>query len=161
MARSVFYSFHYKNDVSRANVVRNNWVTKGGQLPSGVIDHAEFEKVKQKGDKAVKDWIDEQLNGTTATVVLIGSETLSRPYVQYEVQQSYNRGNSIIGVHIHDIKDLNGNTSASQSDYTMVDINGTSTFFASVADEIHDYVLEDGYNNLAAWVENAVRKHGR
>ena len=80
MARSVFYSFHY-DDISRVNVVRNHWVTKGGQIVSGVIDHVEFEKVKRQGDLAIKKWIDSQIKGTTATVVLIGTETLKRPYV--------------------------------------------------------------------------------
>lgn len=161
MARSVFYSFHYQNDISRVNVVRNHWVTQGTQTITGVIDHADFEAVQRKGDKAVKDWIDGQLSGTTATVVLIGSETLSRPYVQYEIQESYNRGNAVIGVHIHNIKDLSGNTAISQSDYTMVNINGKMTLFREVADSIYDWVLNDGYHNLGTWVEEAVLKHGR
>lgn len=46
--RNVFYSFHYGNDVMRAMVVRNQWVTKGGQIISGIVDKAEFEEVKRK-----------------------------------------------------------------------------------------------------------------
>ena len=61
MARSVFYSFHYKNDITRAMVVRNRWVTQGGQIVSGVIDHADFEQVKRQGDAAIKRWIDGNL----------------------------------------------------------------------------------------------------
>ena len=29
----------------------------------------------------------------------------------------------------------------------------------SYADEIYDYINQDGYNNLDSWVEAAVRKH--
>ena len=56
MARRAFFSFHYKNDVWRANQVRNSWVTQGKEA-AGFIDSAEFEKIKEKGDNAVEDWI--------------------------------------------------------------------------------------------------------
>ena len=111
MARSVFYSFHYQNDISRVMIVRNRWVTYGGQIVSGIIDHAEFEELKRTGDRAIKNWINGQLHGTSATVVLIGAETLNRPYVQYEICQSINKGNALIGVYINNLKDLSGNTS--------------------------------------------------
>ncbi len=54
MARSVFYSFHYQNDISRVMTVRNRWVTYGNQTVSGVIDHAAFEQVQRQGDAAIK-----------------------------------------------------------------------------------------------------------
>jgi len=41
MARSVFFSFHYENDINRAMIVRNSWVTKGIQ-EAGFKDKAEF-----------------------------------------------------------------------------------------------------------------------
>lgn len=46
MARRAFFSFHYKNDVWRANQVRNSWVTQGKEA-AGFIDSAEFEKIKE------------------------------------------------------------------------------------------------------------------
>src|SRR5947199_5940106 len=98
MARRVFFSFHYKNDVWRANQIRNSWVTQDREA-AGFIDAAEFEKLK-KDDGAIKRWIDNQLSGTSVTVVLIGSETSNRPYVLYELQKSCQKGNRIIGVHL-------------------------------------------------------------
>jgi hypothetical protein len=117
MARSVFFSFHYDNDVWRANVVRNSWVTKPNRETSGFIDSADFEKLKKNGDAAVKKWIDDQLLVTTVTVVLIGSETLTRPFVLYELKKSYERGNGILGVYIDQIKDKDGNTTTRCSIY--------------------------------------------
>lgn len=43
MARKVFFSFKYE-DFSRANVVRNSWVTQGKEA-AGFIDKAQFEKI--------------------------------------------------------------------------------------------------------------------
>ena len=107
MSRKVFFSFHYERDVWRANVVRNSWVPKGNYIKAGFIDSAEFEKIKKKGDQAIKKWIDEQLEGTSVTVVLIGAETYSRKWVRYEIIKSFDRGNGLLGVYIHNIKDLN------------------------------------------------------
>lgn len=164
MARSVFYSFHYQNDISRVMIVRNRWVTQGGQMISGIIDHAEFEKLKRTGYKAIKNWIDEQLWGTSATVVLIGAETLNRPYVQYEICQSLRKKNALIGVYINRLGDFQGNCSTACNIHTCVGWYNEDTpiFFDEVADAIYDYNTDDGYNNLASWIETAVtRRRGK
>ena len=161
MARKVFFSFHYRNDISRVMVVRNRWVTYGGQLASQIIDKADFEQIKLKGDAAVKRWIDNQMDGTTATVVLIGSETLKRPYVQYEIRKSIERGNALIGVYINRIRDLYGFQSCPCPRHTVIGTysNGRNAHFDEVADAIYDYEIQNGYSNLHLWVDDAVRKH--
>lgn len=109
MARRVFFSFKYK-DVSRAMVVRNSWVTRGREA-AGFIDHANFEKIKKRGDQAIRNWIDDQLDGTSVTVVLVGAKTCASRWVKYEIDQSIERGNGLLGIDISKIKDLNGDTS--------------------------------------------------
>ena len=74
MARQSFFSFRYKNDNWRAGIVRGSWVTQDRKA-SGFFDKAEWEEVKRKSDSAIETWIDGQLNGTSVTVVLIGSDT--------------------------------------------------------------------------------------
>jgi len=110
MARKVFFSFHYERDVWRANVVRNSWVTKPDREDAGFIDASEFEKLKKQGDSAVKRWIDSQLEGTSVTAVLIGYETYSRRWVRYEIIKSFDKGNGLLGIYIHKIKDKDGKT---------------------------------------------------
>ena len=51
MARKVFYSFCYGDDINRCMVVRNRWVTYGNQIQSGIIDKAEFEKIKRTTER--------------------------------------------------------------------------------------------------------------
>ncbi|MDR2571451.1 MAG: TIR domain-containing protein [Oscillospiraceae bacterium] len=161
MVRHVFFSFHYNNDVSRAMIVRNSWVTQG-KTAAGFVDKAEFEKVEREGEQAVRKWITEQLNGTSVTVVLIGAETLERPYVQYEIQESLKRGNGVIGVYVDQLKDLQGNISKRGNVYVKIgDNNGSPVYFVSIADKIYDYVTEDGYNNLGQWIEGSAKKHGK
>lgn len=162
MARKVFFSFHYDNDVWRANVVRNSWVTKPDRETAGFMDKAAFEELKKKGDTAVKNWIDSQLYGTTVTVVLIGSETLNRPYVQYELEKSFSRGNGIIGIFIDQIKDQYGNTSSKCSIYGIEigkDSKGNTVNFSSY--NTYDWINDDGYNKLGEWVETAAKAAGK
>ena len=110
MARRVFFSFKYKEDVSRAMVVRNSWVTQSKEA-AGFIDAADFEKVEQQGDNAIKNWIDNQLRCTSVTVVLVGSKTCSSRWVKYEIEKSIESGNGLLGIDVSKIKDLQENTS--------------------------------------------------
>lgn len=163
MARKVFFSFHYENDIWRANVVRNSWVTKPNTETAGFIDAAAFEQVKRGGDNAIKKWIDDQLTGTTVTAVLIGSDTSNREYVKYELEKSWKRGNGILGIYIHQIKDRYGNVSQ----------KGNNTFgsiFTSAFDNkkyfyerfnTYDWIENDGYNNFANWVEVTAKMAGK
>lgn len=144
MARKVFFSFHYGKDISRANVVRKSWVTKEHGT-AGFIDASLWEEAKTKGDAAIKRLIDNQLIGTTITAVLIGSHTSSRTYVQYEIRKSIERGNGLLGIYIHNIKDLVGNTTSKGSNPLPA---GYTTY---------DWVLNDGYANLSRWVEAAYK----
>lgn len=109
MARHTFFSFHYERDVWRAGQIRNSWVTQD-RVASGFFDKAAWEEVKKKGDAAIKAWIDKQLVGTTVTVVLIGAETAVRDYVKYEITRSWARGNALLGIYIHNLKDASQKT---------------------------------------------------
>lgn len=162
MARKVFFSFHYENDVWRANQVRNSWVTKPDREAAGFVDSAAFEEVKKGGDAAIKRWIDAQLSGTSVTVVLIGSDTSSRDYVKYELQKSYEKGNGMLGIYIHQLKNSSGLTSTKGDIYfgeLGKDSNGHSVYFSSYP--CYDWVDNDGYNNLGSWIESAAKKAGR
>ena len=147
MARRVFFSFEFEHDVSRAMVVRNSWVTQGREA-AGFVDAADFEEVKRGGDVAIKRWIREQLNGTSVTVVLVGSHTCASRYVQYEIEQSEARGNGLLGIDISKINDLSGNTTQRcgqiPQDY-----------------EFYLWKRDGGYGNMGGWIEKAARDAGR
>lgn len=88
--------------------VRNcNVVTKSYQK-NEFLDKAQWETIKRGGNAAIKRWINAQLNGTSVTVVLIGAETYKRPYVNYEIEQSLIRGNGLLGIYIHNVKNQFG-----------------------------------------------------
>lgn len=163
MARRVFFSFHYEADNWRVGQVRNSWLTKPDREAAGFWDAADWEAVRRKGDAAIKRWIDDQLVGTSVTVVLIGSETASREYVIYEIVQSHNRGNGLLGIWIDQCKDRSGNTCVrGQNPFAncWVEKNGIRTYFTSLY-PTYDWVWDNGYQNLGTWVQNAARAAGR
>ncbi|MBI5216186.1 MAG: TIR domain-containing protein [Ignavibacteriae bacterium] len=163
MARRVFFSFHYKNDVWRANQVRNSWITKEDREIAGFIDAAEFEKVEKEGEESVKRWINKQLDGTSVTVVLLGSDTSNRPYVQYELQQSFQKGNGLLGIYIHQLRDRNEQTSVKGSNHFGAigyDEKGNPIYF-STNYPCYDWVDNNGYDNIGKWIELAAQKAGR
>ena len=163
MARRVFFSFHYENDINRSMTVRNSWVTQGKEA-AGFIDKAAFEQIKRQGDNAVHRWIDRQLEGTSVTVVLIGSETLSRPFVQYEICQSLQRGNAVIGVLINGIRDMNTRTTSIKGNvHTIIGYynDKTPAYFDEICDGVYDYSAQNGYANLGIWIESAAKSHNK
>ena len=163
MARRVLFSFRYDNDINRSITVRNSWVTQGKEA-AGFIDKAKFERIKLKGDQAVHNWINKQLDGTSVTVVLLGSETLNRPFVQYEICQSLNRGNALIGVYIDRIRDMRTlKYSTKANPHTVIGHyqNGLPVFFDNVCDGIYDYVAQNGYLNMGSWIEKAANAHNK
>lgn len=143
MARRVFFSFEYEHDVSRANVVRKSGITKGIE-DAGYIDAAEFEKVKKKGDDAVKKWIDEQLENTTVTAVLVGEFTCSSKWVKYEIEASEKRGNGLLGIDISQIKDFEGKSS-------------TCCGVIPKDCDFYRWFSDKGYDNLGTWVEKSAK----
>ena len=162
MARRVFFAFHFERDIWRACQVRNSWVTKDRE-EAGFWDAADWEKVKKEGDDAIKRWIKSQLNNTSVTAVLIGAETSSRPWVDFEIIESYNSGKGLLGIYIHNIKDEDGDTDSkglNPFDYISVKKDGEKASFSEMY-PTYDWVNDDGYENLGDWVEEAAKKAGK
>ena len=142
MARRTFFSFHYELDVWRASQVRNSNIVRSQTEPS-FIEAGIWEDAKTKGEEALKKLIKDGLYNTTVTVVLIGSQTSSRPWVKYEIEQSIERGNGLLGVYIHNIKDQNQNTAS----------KGTNPLPSGYA--TYDWINDEGYANLGSWIDKA------
>ncbi len=109
MARRTFFSFHYQRDIWRVNQIRNiPNITKCAA--AGFQDASLWEEAKSKSDTAIKQLIDDGLENTTVTVIMIGAKTSGRKYINYEINQSLERGNGLVGMQIHHLKDENSNS---------------------------------------------------
>lgn len=106
MARSSFVSFHYQRDHWRVQQILNmGALDRQVELPA-----QKWEEVKKKGDPAVEEWINEQMNYKQAVVVLIGNETASRKFVRYEIRRAWTIKKPLLGIRIHGLKNTSGST---------------------------------------------------
>lgn len=159
MARRVFYSFHYKEDNWRAAQVRNMGVIEGN---APVTDN-EWEAITRGGDQAIQKWIDEQLQGKSCTIVLIGAHTSGRKWINYEIEKSWNDEKGLLGIYIHHLQDR-GRRQSSKGDnpfdgFTMKRDGTTLSSIVkaydppySLSTDVYAYIKQ----NLAAWVEEAI-----
>lgn len=159
MARKAFYSFHYKPDNWRASQVRNIGAVEGN---TPVSDN-DWETITKGGEKAIKKWIDGQLEGRSCAIVLIGEKTAGRKYIKYEIEKSWNSSKGILGIYVYNLKDSDGNqTSKGKNpfdDFTVgEDKKKLSSIVKaydppySISTNVYDYIKK----NLSDWVEEAI-----
>lgn len=153
MSRKVFYSFHFDKDSQRAAQVRNSHAIADVD-EYGVIDSVDWEEIKRAGPESIKRWINEQLKYTSVTVVLIGAETSERQWVKYEIERSWERGNGLVGVTIHNVKNLKGETTNAGRNPFDNHVLADGAPLSSIC-KVYDWVANDGLTNLGKWAEEA------
>ena len=162
MARRIFFSFHYQRDVRRVVQVRNSWVVRNKGEAQPFYDKAAFEQVKRQFG-GIEKWIEEQLKGTSVTVVLFGAKTYDRPWVRHEIKRSYELSKGIIAIDIHNVKDpQQGADVAGKNplDHWTISRGGSVVSFSKLYDT-YDWVIDDGYVNMPRWIEKAAAAAGR
>jgi hypothetical protein len=152
MSRHVFYSLHYDADRPRAELVRN----VPGLVANLEAKPSDWAAIKRSGDFAFKRWFEQQIRGRSCTIVLIGAQTATRPWVQYEIERSWELGLGVLGVHIHHLKDAKGQQAP----------KGESPFGPGLAPSVKVYdppetdsklAYRHIADNLTRWVEHAVQ----
>lgn len=127
--RQVFFSFHFSNDVWRTGQIRNIGVIEAQPIFS---DNG-WEKVRLKSDTSIKSWIDSEMKRRSCLIVLIGSETTSRKWIRYEIEQAWLQGKGIVGIYIHNLEDTQGKHSE----------KGTNPFNNFCVDKTFNYIVEN------------------
>lgn len=161
--RKVFFSFHYQRDSWRVGQVRNCNVVKRKYDKNIFLDSSNWEQVKKGGEQAIKRWINEQLKGTSVTIVLIGSDTSERKYVNYEIEKSYEKGNGLLGIYIHNILDKNGRTDIKGKNPLnnwQIEINGQTKRLSEIFNT-YDWMSDRGRDNIDNWIEEAANLANR
>jgi len=107
MGLKVYFSFDYITDLER--------IKKIPPLPdidcitaAGITDASLWQETKKKGDKAVHEMVEKALEGTSVTVIFIGSVTIERIYLDHEIDKSLERGNGLVGIKIDHLRDQFG-----------------------------------------------------
>lgn len=161
MAHRVFYSFHFKPDNWRASQVRNMGAIEGNRP----VSDNKWEEITSCGDEAIKDWIDEQMQGKSCEIVLIGENTASRKWIEYEIKKAWNDRKGVFGIYINNLKNKDREQSSkgrNPFDNFTFDGEKLSKIVKaydppySTSTYVYDYIKE----NLEDWVDEAISLRG-
>ena len=146
MARTCFFSFRYRN-VFRVNQIRSmpNII---GNAAAGFKDSSLWEDAK-KSEARIKKMIDDALQGTSVTVVCITYGINTREWINYEIDESLDRGNGLLGIQIHHLADPNFPDDRVGAAPSQIEKNGF---------KIYNYTNKD---KLAQRIEEAAKLAGR
>lgn len=162
MARKVFFSFHYQPDNWRAANVRSMGAIEGN---SPVSDN-DWEDIADEGDGAIEQWISDQMSGKSCIVVLIGSNTAGRKWIDHEIKKAWNDGKGVVGIHIHNLKDSSGNQSTKGANpFSGFNIEGTPLDSIvksydppfTTSTNVYGHIKD----NIEDWVEEAITIRNR
>lgn len=109
MPRRTFFSFHYQADVWRTHIVRNCMAIGAKDNDAGFFDNSVFEASKRTGDAQLKTFLRDGLHNSSVTCLLAGTNTWQRRWVRYEIARSILKGNGLLNVRIHGLRDQDGN----------------------------------------------------
>lgn len=156
--RQVFYSFHYDNDVFRVQQIRNI----GALEDNKPVSANDWEKVKKGGDKAIENWIDDNMKYRSCVIVLIGEKTAQRPWVKYEIKKAWRDGKGLLGVHINNLKDpRTGTCSKGNNPFTQFTFKDKNDNVKTIPCKTPSSL--DAYNaiknNMEDWVEEAIENN--
>jgi hypothetical protein len=102
------------------------------------------------------------MNGTSCCVVLIGNGTANRKWVNYEIDQAWKQGKGVVGVHIYELKNLQGEKAIKGTnplDYVALPSGRAVSTLARTYDppqidskEVYAHIKA----NLPSWIEEAI-----
>ncbi|QOW19494.1 TIR domain-containing protein [Lysobacter ciconiae] len=153
--RQVFYSFHYANDAFRAQQIRNMGVIEGNTpcAPN------EWEAVRRQGEAAIQRWIDQTMQYRSCVVVLVGSQTAQRPWIDYEIRKAWNDKRGLFGIYVH-------NLNCPRQGFCYQGANPFANVILNNGQPLSNYVSchdpgPDAYNvvrrMMSTWIETAIR----
>ena len=147
MARRVFFSFDYSH-VWKVNQIRGmpNII---GAAAAGFQDASLWEEAKKKTASAIRKMIDDGLQNTSVTVVCVTYGAARRDWINYEIDKSVEKGNGLVAVQIHHLKDQNGKLGAAGAIPDQMEANGFKA-----------YKYKDR-TALERWIEEAAKIAGR
>lgn len=158
--RQVFFSFEYDKDCWRASQVRN----MGKVDSSSTFSDNDWEEVKKKTDKEIKKWIDDQLQLRSCLIVLIGSTTADRKWINYEIEKAYELGKGMLGIFINKLEDKDKKQSSKGSNpfyYVYADDGKRLSNYVECFDSQYQYsknVYNDISDNIEELIEDAIEK---
>ena len=154
---SAFFSYHFDDDAARASAARRVMAIEADDP----INPTAWEDLGYGGDTAITRWVIERMRSKECLIVLIGSQTASRKWVNYEIKQAWESGRGVMGINIHSLHDARGNTSAPGKNpfddfiYDGQHLSDLVRVYEPLGDTPQENLIYIA-NNVQGWALNAV-----
>lgn len=106
--RNVFISHHHKDDTNVDKLTnllsKNGFNIRNSSIRAKPSNQQRLEKGLVK-DETIKRLLRMKISWAGSVIVLIGKDTHSRPWVNWEIEQAKSQGKNIVGVYESGLKD--------------------------------------------------------
>jgi Thoeris protein ThsB, TIR-like domain len=158
-AHKIYYSFQYLPDNWRALLVRNLDIAPANKP----VSPERWNTVKQGGPDAIRDWIGGQMSGRDCTVVLVGTNTAGRVWINHEIIKSWQAGMGVVGIRVHGLENAKGKMSTKgRNPFGYIDCGDHGQRLSSIVNcyKPQGHTSEERLdwigNNLARIIEEAI-----
>jgi hypothetical protein len=97
--KNVFIS-HYNKDDRHLHSLIDRLNKKGYEIRNGSIDRSKYRPYRITRE-LIKRYLRARINWAGTFICLIGKDTHTRPWVNYEIQQAHRLGKQIVGIYAH------------------------------------------------------------
>jgi hypothetical protein len=131
------------------------------EMDGSSFESNDWEKISNTGDEAVKKWINKQMKKAACLVVLIGSQTAGRDWINYEIEHAWAEGKGVLGVYIHKLVGSNGKQAEMGSnpfEYFSIGERGLSEVVSvynppfEESSDVYEYIRR----NMDSWIFQAI-----
>ena len=106
--KNVFISHHHKDDAHVDNLTdlldKNGFNIRNSSIRAKPANQQRLDKGLVK-DAVIKRLLRMKMSWAGSVITLVGKETHSRPWVNWEIEEAHRLGKNIVGVYEHGLKD--------------------------------------------------------
>lgn len=119
---TLFIAYNDETDSTRANHVRKQLLASGRFLVEGYSPFTSWSKTRNGSSlEDLKAEFNKQLDSASVTLILIGEDAATNPWIRYAIERSYVADKALFALDISPIPDEHGHT-------TLPDINPLERF---------------------------------
>lgn len=100
MAYNIFISHHGEDD-QHVQSLKQRLIDKGYEVRNSSIDSTKHDNGKIPSKEVIADRLNNGVNWAKTFICLIGPETHTRPWVNYEIRQAHLQGKDIVGIYTY------------------------------------------------------------
>jgi hypothetical protein len=102
--KNIFIS-HYEQDDAHVQSLKKRLISQGYDVKNFSVDSTKHKDGRRPSDAVIKRLLDIRIKAASTFICLLGPDTHTRKWVNYEIRKAHLEGKKIIGVYSHGNKD--------------------------------------------------------